>query len=142
MPGTGRPGVWSGSSATFAAWWMAMSVASPSRVEGAFSCGAIMVDCACRWSSSGAWKQLMGLRKAPAEADVSARECEKWCCEKVSGWTDYGHKGPEQRCDIWQYMPPDPTGKENLGCWAGARAYVTGDRLVLSLHLLADGLFG
>ena len=97
-----------------------------------FSCSTISIDCMCNWGSSGAWQQVGGLTKAPAEAQDTAEACERWCCTTVDGWKDSpqatapaGKKGTPGtgRCQIWQYMPPDPTGKENLGCWAG----ITGD---------------
>lgn len=88
-----------------------------------FSCSSISINCMCNWGTSGAWTQVVGLTKAPPEAQDSAEDCEHWCCTKVDGWKDTpaGKKGTPGtgRCQTWQYMPPDPTGKENLGCWAG-----------------------
>ena len=72
--------------------------------------------------------QVGGLTKAPPEAQDSAEDCERWCCTKLEGWKDTPSNGAPAgkqgtpgtgRCQTWQYMPADPTGKENLGCWAG-----------------------
>lgn len=93
-----------------------------------FSCSSISINCMCNWGTSGAWLQVGGLTKAPAEAQGSAEDCERWCCTKLDGWKDTpangapaGQRGTPGtgRCQTWQYMPVDPTGKENLGCWAG-----------------------
>ena len=88
---------------------------------GAFSCDAISIDCECMWSYSGACTQVVGLVKAPATAQDSAEDCEHWCCT-ATDWKDDPAVHPNAqpgRCSTWQYMPPDPTGKENLGCWGG-----------------------
>ena len=62
---------------------------------------------------------MIGLAKAPASAQGSAEDCEHWCCT-TTDWKDGpGAKHAPGRCSTWQYMPPDPTGKENLGCWGG-----------------------
>jgi hypothetical protein len=93
-----------------------------------FSCSSISIDCMCNWGSTGAWMQVGGLTKAPAEAQGSAEDCERWCCTKLDGWKDTPANGAPAgkagtpgtgRCQTWQYMPTDPTGKENLGCWGG-----------------------
>eukprot|EP01043_Picozoa_sp_COSAG02_P056053 COSAG02_NODE_6590_length_3473_cov_2.408000_6_plen_341_part_00 len=98
-----------------------------------FSCSSISIDCMCNWGSSGAWMQVGGLTKAPAEAQGSAEDCERWCCTKIDGWKDSPANGAPPgktgtpgtgRCQTWQYMPADPTGKENLGCWAGISSNV------------------
>jgi len=87
-----------------------------------FSCSTISINCLCEWSFSGAWVQVSGLTKAPKTADDSAETCEQWCCTTTADWKDDALIHPNAkpgRCSTWQYMPPDPTGKENLGCWGG-----------------------
>jgi len=87
-----------------------------------FSCSTISINCLCEWSFSGAWVQVSGLTKAPKTADDSAETCEQWCCTTTADWKDDARIHPNAkpgRCSTWQYMPPDPTGKENLGCWGG-----------------------
>eukprot|EP01046_Picozoa_sp_COSAG06_P002878 COSAG06_NODE_105_length_23834_cov_15.256710_9_plen_349_part_00 len=100
----------------------------PRPAAAPFSCSSISIDCMCNWGTSGAWMQVGGLTKAPAEAQDSAQDCERWCCTKLDGWKDSPANGAPAgkqgtpgtgRCQTWQFMPLDPTGKESLGCWAG-----------------------
>eukprot|EP01043_Picozoa_sp_COSAG02_P004978 COSAG02_NODE_132_length_34701_cov_707.955234_14_plen_318_part_00 len=101
----------------------------PSPTTAPMTCSGISINCMCEWSTSSAWKQVAGLAKAPDEAQDDAEACERWCCTMNAGWHDglpsQGGKAGVGRCQVWQYMPPDPTGKLNLGCWAGIQ--VVGD---------------
>eukprot|EP01043_Picozoa_sp_COSAG02_P045570 COSAG02_NODE_4182_length_5656_cov_2.473097_7_plen_178_part_01 len=72
----------------------------------------------CQWESSNSGMQLMGLARAPSEAQASAEACERWCCTKLDGWSNPGTPGTTGRCQTWQYIPNDET--THFGCWAGA----------------------
>lgn len=102
---------------------------APSPTTAPMSCSGISINCMCEWATSSAWTQVAGLAKAPAEAQDDAEACERWCCTMNADWHDgpaaQGGKAGTGRCQVWQYMPPDPTGKLNLGCWAGIQ--VVGD---------------
>ena len=62
-----------------------------------FTCSTISIDCMCNWGSSGAWQQVGGLTKAPAEAQDSAEACERWCCTKADSWKDTPSPVPAAR---------------------------------------------
>lgn len=118
-----------------AQWWVGWQLVligglmAPSLTTAPMSCSGISINCMCEWATSSAWKQVAGLAKAPAEAQGDAEACERWCCNMNADWHDgpvgQGGKAGTGRCQVWQYMPPDPAGKLNLGCWAGIQ--VVGD---------------